>query len=127
MLANIQVHQNFKTRARRRHRLEHRSVVHDGREFGLRIFFLKREQTAKVGADGLEGEEHIGRAGLRAHFRFGDGGAFEAGDAEGHLALHEPSELVGFDVRAKSGRAADKLQHPGEVPLDRLQAQQKSG
>ena len=100
-------------------------VVNNGGKPGLRKSLGQLHETSNVRTDRLIGQQHIRRAALGGHFRFSDSGAFEFSDAAGHLHPNQFGQFVGFDVRAKTLRAAGNPEHARDVFLDALRIQEQ--
>jgi hypothetical protein len=73
----------------------------------------------------LVGEQHIGCAGLRRHFRLGNGGTLEAGEAQRELVADHLRKLMGLEVRPEPFDSTRHADHPPQVLLDAIRIEQE--
>ena len=105
---------------RARQRADRALVIDERREPGLRKRARELDEPRHVWAHRLVGQQHIGGPTRRHHFRFGNRGALEFGDALVHLHPDDLGQLGRLHVRAKTRDAARQADHPADVVLDAI-------
>ena len=93
-------------------------IISNRGKFGVRKGFGQSNEPLNVRPNRLIRQEHIFSVATRCHFRLRDRGALELADAVFHLHANHLGQLMRFDMRPQTLRAAGHLDHAPDIFLN---------